>query len=168
MCPSDDHSSAMRAVAAEMVAAVVMPQPDLLGLPENPRVAVLRAERRAMAGRPPGARNKRSEDVARFIVEQIGDPLLMLAQLAVMPAAELAAAVGCTTAEALIEKRLAAIAVLPFVHQRQAVAIDVKTHREVSLTLVLGDVPQAVGNISGTVLDIELNQEDSDGDASAL
>jgi hypothetical protein len=167
MCPSDDHSSAMRAVAAEMVAAVVMPQPDLLGLPENPHVAMLRAKRQA-AGRPPGARNKRSEDVARFIVEQIGDPLLMLAQLAVMPAAELAAAVGCTTAEALIEKRLAAIAVLPFVHQRQAVAIDVKTHREVSLTLVLGDVPQAVGNISGTVLDIELNQEDSDGDASAL
>lgn len=163
----------MVALAQDTALAAAQPQPDLLGLPETQRVRDLR-EKRAKAGRPAGARNRRSEEIAAWITEHIGDPLVMLAQLAVLPADELAAAAGCTKAEALAEKRLAAIAVLPFLHRRQPLAIDVANHRVVHLHIGEGPKPadgaadQAGVTLLGTVVEYEENQEVSDAPDPAV
>jgi|SRR6185312_17440671 len=171
MGSGDDPSTAMRAVASEKVAALVEPQPDLLGLPRTERRTD--AAKRHSPGRPVGARNKRSEQVARFIVEEIGDPLLVLAQLAVMPAEELAVAANCTTMEALVEKRLAAIAILPFVHRRQPLAVDLTNHSVVHLSIHTGDTASPASGeggvtLLGSVVTIEENQEVSDAPDAPL
>lgn len=160
---ADPDRNAMLELAEERARAAAEPQPDLLGLPITQRVQDLRIKRER-AGRPPGARNRRSEEVAQWIVDHIGDPLVMLAQVAVIPAEELAAAASCTVLEAMVEKRLAAIAVLPFLHRRQPLAVDVSNHRVVHLHIGEGPPPAAPGageagvTLLGTVVDIEENQ----------
>lgn len=129
-------------LARAAVAAAVEPQPDLLGelvgLPDTPRVQAAAARR---AGRPAGSRNRRSEDVARFVVEQLGDPLLHQAAVAVMRIDELVAA-GLSVEQAFAERRLAAQTVLPYLHRRMPVQVDVSTHKMVTLTIV--DAPAAL------------------------
>lgn len=135
-------------VGAERVTAVVSRQGSLLGLPEVPASAVERV-RRGKAGRPPGARNKRSEDVARWVLAKLGDPLLHQAAVATMDVAELAARLGCTALEAVVEKRLAAVAVLPYLHQRRPLSVDLTNHRVVHLTITDG----AVAHVAESVAD---------------
>jgi hypothetical protein len=155
----------LAAVAAD-VARVVEPQPsfaDALGLPDTRKSVAVELRR---AGRPPGAKNRRAEDVARFIVDEIGDPLLRLAMVAAMPTEELAARLGCTAAEALVEQRLAAIAVLPYVHQRKAISVDVTNRQVVSLTI--GDLGVTLAETrSLDAVEVVANQELSEAaDAS--
>ena len=159
----DETSAAMLAAAAVKARSVVDPQPDLLGLPMTQRRRDVLAGK---PGRPPGARNKRREDIARFVLEEIGDPLLHQAALAVMPADELAAAAGCSIMEAVTEKRLAAAVVLPYLHQRQAVAVDFTGHVPVFLTLVDGSGP--VNTAPLTIVDVVENQQVSEGDGDAV
>ena len=142
MVDPDARNSVGQAVAQ----AAIAPQPDLLdtvGLEFTQRVDEVR-QRRAKAGRPPGARNKRQEEAARYVVETLGDPLLSVAAIAVMPAAELAAALGCSLIEAVTEKRLAAQVVLPYLHSRKPLAVDVTNRRLV--TLVIQDGPGSTGD----------------------
>ena len=149
-------AAAVRDVASARAEAVLAPQPDLLGLPESPSRDVVR-ERRS-AGRPPGSRNKRVEDAARFAVEAFGDPLLVLVQLATMDAEELKVAAGCSLLEAIAEKRQAAIAVLPYLHQRKPLAVDVSNRKFVHLHVSLPDAPEEVGQVLDGVSVQILNQ----------
>ena len=121
---------------AERAEALLWPQGDLLGLPRTAKVETVLGRR--APGRPPGSPNKRAEDVARLIVDRIGDPLIKLATLAAMPADELAAAASCTVMEALNLQRLAAAEVLPYVHQRRPQALEVKGGSVVALTIHTG------------------------------
>jgi len=111
-------------------------QLDLLGLPPLRAGAIL-AERRGR-GRPPGARNKRTEDLVAWLLGKYPSPLEGLLQMANARVDELAAQLGCTPLEALQEKRHAAIAALPYIHQRQAIAVDVTQRNVVHLTLEMG------------------------------
>jgi hypothetical protein len=128
-------NSALAQVAEERVAEAFPLQHELLGLPESRHAEALREKRRG--GRPPGARNKRAEEVARFVLERLGDPLVQLVAIATAPVDELMAA-GLKPAEAFAEKRLAAIGVLPYLHQRKPIEVDV-TGRQV-VYLAIGDV----------------------------
>lgn len=157
-------------VAAERVDAVLWPQGELLGLPPVPvsrgEVAA-RVERRAKAGRPPGARNRRAEDIARLIDERFGDARLHQAAIATMDVEELAARLGCSPLEAAQEKRLAFVAVAPFLYQRQPQQVDLRNHAAVSLTINLGhpgEAGAASATIEATAVDIEQFQYVSGGD----
>ena len=117
--------------------AAFEPQPALfgdaeLGLPVPTRAVEARVARGP--GRPPGSRNKRAEDAAREVIERLGDPLVMLAAIAMTPVADLMA-VGLSVAEALTEKRLSAQAVLPYLHQRKPLAVNVDGRQVVHLTI---------------------------------
>lgn len=117
-------------------------QLDLIGAPESARVISLRKKRLAKdgsnRGRNPGARNKRVTDYANFLLSRYGSPLEVLAQIAVMRVDELSASIGCDKLAALQEKRLAAIALTPYVHQKMPLAVNVN-ERVVHLHLDLGD-----------------------------
>lgn len=139
----------------------VLPEPSeqlaLLGM-------VLPPTRKPVAGRPRGQRNYRNQRVADFILATEGDPLIELVRMGMLPVNDLAAALGCSKAEAFSEKRQCLIAVLPYVHQRQAIAVDVTNNKIVHLTISDGS-PQADGLEDDgmvTLLGIVEDQEVSD------
>ena len=152
------------AVVDQVVEAAFVPQLELLGLPETEKLQRVRAAR---AGRPPGARNRRSEDVARMVIEQLGDPLLRQAAVATMPLEELMASTGMTAAEALAEQRLAASLVLPYLHRRMPVQVDVTGRQVVHLTIVDGGAVGDGGHASDIVGIVE-NQPLIEGQADAV
>ena len=158
------------AVAAERVAAALEPQPalfELAGLPSTVHLQALR-ERRG-PGRPPGARNRRSEDVARWVIEHLGDPLVTQAAIAVTPVEELVAA-GLTVAEAFAERRQSAAMVLAYLHKRQPLAVDVSRRQVVHLTIVEGEAAPGGGDGdgAGSLIDAEENQWVDSGVGDAL
>ena len=124
---------------------------------------------RSVAGRPPGRRNLRNQRVADFILATVGDPLVELARMAMLPVNDMQAALGVTKAEAFAEKRLCAAAVLPYLHQRQAIAVDLTSRNIVTLNLFEGAAPAAPGGggdigmtIMGSPLEIVTDQGVSD------
>ena len=151
------------AIAAERVAALMPSQPDLLGLPETKALAEVQARK---AGRPRGARNQRSEDVAKFVIEQMGDPLMRQVAVATMPLDELMAATRMTAAEALAEQRLAAGLVLPYLHRRMPQAVEVNGAAFVYLTIRDGVATPL--NPSNEIVGIVENQDVSEAPHDAV
>ncbi len=127
-------------------------QPDLLGLPQRGIVTpVYRG-----VGRPPGSRNKRTERWAEFLLSRYESPLEVLVQMANAPVAALAEQLGCSALEAFQEKRQAAIAAAPYLHQRMPLAVDV-TDRKV-LNLVIVDHAPAADGDGEAILEVMGNQ----------
>jgi hypothetical protein len=160
----------LESVAAERVDEV-MPRQELLGLPDLPlsNGGVERIARRA--GRPPGSRNRRMEDAAATAITHFGDPLLRQVAIATMDTEELALRLGCSALEAVVEQRLAAAAVLPFLHSRKPIAVDLRDHRVVHLRLNLdGQAPaqQAAAATVARVVERLEYQEVNDGAPDAV
>lgn len=149
--PQQQPGEVVQQLAAELVQRELSPQAALLDLPADRVVEIVRRG----AGRPRGSRSRRTEDTARAVIERFGDPLLRQVAVATMPLAELMAA-GLSFADALAEQRLAAVAVLPYLHQRQAIAVDVSTHRVVHLTI--GDLPTGEGSGTAEIVGVVVNQ----------
>lgn len=115
-------------------------QLDLLGLE-------LPAGRRAKAGRPQGRLNSRTQRVADYLLANYRDPLEGLVIMAGLGIDEMAAALNCSKLEAFAEKRQCAVAAMPYLHQRQALAVDFTQRRTVSLSIVDEDATrQAAAN----------------------
>lgn len=109
---------------------------DLIGAPLRPdQVEVLNTNGSRGVGRPPGARNKRTVEWAEYLLTRYASPLEVLAQMAVARVDELASRLGCTKLEAYQEKRLAAIALVPFIHQKQPLAVNFSNKTFVHLTI---------------------------------
>ncbi len=119
------------AAPAPTAGAPVLDHLEVVGAPNSARVLAVRT------GRPPGRRNRRSEDVARWVVEHLGDPLLIQAAMATMGIERLMA-LGLSATEAIAEQRLAAAVILPYLHSRRPISVDVATHKRVSLMIVEG------------------------------
>lgn len=106
----------------EMVeAAEPLADRPLLGAPsKDARAGVKRGP-----GRPPGARNRRTEELARYILERYRDPLVGLASIVSTPIEQLAADLGCKKVDAADFWRKCASELLPYVHQRKPQALQV-------------------------------------------
>lgn len=118
-----------------------------LGAPINKTVERLRDAKPKGPGRPAGSLNRRTVEMAEYLLSKFTSPLVVLAQIAVAPIDELAASVGCTKLEALQEKRLAAIALKDHIHSKMPVAIDVTNRKIIYLTI--GDIPEGDPNVGG-------------------
>ena len=139
----------------------------LLGLPAPTAHQSAQIHQRRGAGRPPGARNKRTEAMADYILAQTTPPALTLARMASMPVHELATLLGCSLLDAWQEIRLCAQAVAPYLHQRMPLAVDLTNHKTVTLTIVeTGDAGPA--NEDSLVLDVVEFQEVSEDDPDKL
>lgn len=100
---------------------------DLLGLP-RPENGLSEASRAGVevtallgtrrAGRPPGARNRKTREWVDYLLARYPSPLEGLLQLASTPVAVLAQALGCTPLEALQAQTRAREAALPYLHQK--------------------------------------------------
>jgi hypothetical protein len=89
-------------------------------------------------GRPPGSRNRRTMELAAYLLATHRSPLETLVKIANTPVAELAARLNCSPLDALDQIRLCAIAAAPYLHARMPVAVDVTNHRVVHLTIQEG------------------------------
>lgn len=126
-----------------------------LGLPINKRVTTLRAKRTGLPGRPAGSPNKRTVEMASYLLSRYKSPLETLAQIQATPIAELAASLGCTALEALQEIRLAAIALKDHVHSKMPVAVDVTNTKVIYLTITeeVAPINNGVGLV-GEIIDL--------------
>ncbi len=134
-------------------------QLDLWGEPETEAGRALLGARGR--GRPAGAKNRRTlrqERAAAWLLSRYPDPAERLLALGSMNVADLAALLGCTMLEAAQEQRLSLIAVLPYVKQRQPLAIDVRSRSAIYLTIKEGAQLEAGGEgveIAATIVDLE-------------
>jgi len=140
-----------------------------LGLPINEEVERLRAAKRDGPGRPAGSRNKRTVEMANYLLSRYTSPLEVLAQIAAAPIDELSKSIGCTRLEALQEKRLAAIALKDHLHSKMPVAVDVTSRKVVYLTMELPPDPGGTGGVGvvGEILDLAAVRPAAESDGAA-
>lgn len=96
-------------------------------LPAAPDEVVTPEPVASRIGRPPGARNRRTAEMIRYLFEAKAHktPLEWLTELYSRPTADVARSFGLeTVGEALKLQRDAAIACLPYVHQKQPMAVE--------------------------------------------
>ena len=107
---------------------------DVLGLPQRAVDTTGEASPRAR-GRPPGARNRRTVEWCEYLLARYTSPLEVLAQISVARVADLMRDLQCNALEALQEKRHAAIALAPFLHSRQPLAVQISERKLIYLTI---------------------------------
>lgn len=138
MSTKDGIKSALdEAMASENSA----PEPMIEQLPllPLPPVAVeTGAERESNpkgVGRPKGARNKRTQEWADFILGRYRSPLIVMAEIYSRPVEELAHETGLKRSEAIALQLRAAEALAPYVHQKLPTAIDLDAKGIVELNI---------------------------------
>ena len=125
-------------------------------------------------GRPEGARNKRTQEVADYLLSRYRSPLEVLAETYSLPVEVLAQKLGCTRYEAKKLQLAAADKLAPYLHQKQPVAIDPGDGGLVSLVIqAAGPAGGSAPAEGGVVLDmmpveIKENQGVSEGETSEL
>lgn len=92
------------------------------------------AERRG-PGRPPGARNRRTEEWVDYVLGQYRSPLVVLAEIYSRPIAQLVTEIGCTREDALKIQIQAARELAPYVHQKRPLAVNVNASGVIQLVL---------------------------------
>ena len=113
-------------------------QADLFEEPEAPLPLQPRGASGPKGGRPAGARNRRTQEWVDFILGQYRSPLVVLAETYSRPVAELAAELGCDKLEAFKAQQAAAVALAPYLHQRQAQMVELQANTRG--LLLIGDL----------------------------
>jgi hypothetical protein len=142
-------------------------EPEQLGLLEEGDQAAVPAIG-GRIGRPPGARNRRTAELAELLKRRHGrGPLELLFERMMAPVAELAAQLKADPWDVWREQNRLAEAVLPYVEQKMPIDVDVKQQREVTVHLVApagmeGEIPVAL-TIEHAPENSEENQALGDG-----
>lgn len=108
---------------------------ELAATPADRAGAVRRAGGR---GRPAGSRNRRSEELAAYLLSRHAHPLVSLAETYSRPVAVLAAELGCTAYEAFQLQLRAMAELAPYLESKKPVAVQVDS-RSIALTVHLGE-----------------------------
>jgi len=122
----------------------------LFGVPETEAGRAKLVSYRRGPGRPPGSRNRRTERTVAFLLSRHRDPREILMEIAEANVADLSALLGCSLFEAMQEKRLAAIGVLPYVAARITPEV-LNDHRVINLTIESG-FERGTGDVGEDVL----------------
>lgn len=152
-----------------------VPQAEQLDLMPLSRSGVgefdpLPAEERALAepgkpGRPPGAKNKRTEAWVTHILGRYRSPLIQMAEICARPVHILAHELGCTRFEAFQIQLEAMKQLAPYLHQKLPQAIDLNGEGLVAVNLIVqgDDLPKRFRDdgrpVEATVLENEQNQD---------
>lgn len=123
-------------------------------------------------GRPPGARNKRTQEWVDYLLSRYRSPLIALAELYSRPVQELAGELGLKhpnfdqLVELLRLQVFAAKELAPYLHQKQPMAVQVDQRGVVQLVLEGGPAPAmpAPGG-EGVVLEAKIVDPEGESDA---
>jgi hypothetical protein len=139
--------------AAPVPGSIDGPQLDMLPLGNKAaekNLAVARGR-----GRPPGAKNKNTEQWRDYILSRYSSPLEALAFTVSMPLDELAKTLSCPKVEAFKIQMMAATQLAPYLHQKMPLALDTGNAGLVHLTLNLTASAQQMGpEATGQVIEI--------------
>ena len=148
------------------VQLALLPRPAEEGAkpPVDRQEAEVVAEPERGPGRPPGARNRRTQDLVKYVTAKgYGLPIERLAQLYSSDPAQLVLAFNISYAEALEVIKSAAIACLPYLHQKQPVSVDIEGKG--TFQLIIGDIgqadPEEIEEGFSLVLDLQANTIES-------
>jgi hypothetical protein len=124
------------------------------------------------AGRPPGARNKRTEAFREYLLSRYRSPLTVLAEIYTRPVADLARELACPVKDALKMQMDAARELAPYLHSKAPIEVTGKDGQAVSLVVLLGLAggESRPGDAAKPILEgrlmapeeIERNQDDSE------
>ncbi len=118
--------------------------------------ALMIAEARKGPGRPPGALNKRTADMVAYLRARYRDPLTMLAETYSRSAKALALELGCTLLEAFKLQQEAVRLMLPYMHSKQPIAVDLTKTDRLIINIWDGEEPgedlAAAGDPDGLVI----------------
>lgn len=115
-------------------------QLPLMPLPLTPAAPAPAEAERSGPGRPPGARNKRTEAMIEYLERRYRPPLVVLAETYSRRVEDLARELGISKRDAFELQQQAAIHSLPYWHQKQPVAIAAEGGL---VQLILGGAPGA-------------------------
>lgn len=116
-------------------------------------------------GRPKGAKNRATKEWMEFFLSRYRSPLIGLAELYSRPVQQLAQTLGCDLLEAGKLQMAAMQAILPYVHQKQPVAIEAAGRTRGLLILGdLGSLDGAAGEHALPLAEPEQNQRVIDHD----
>lgn len=114
--------------------------PDQLALfepPDDPEgVGEIGDDAPRRRGRPPGSRNKSTDEWVRFLTTRFDSPLIGLAQIAQAEPLALAKALACSPLDAAKLKIQAATTLAPYLHQRLPLSLEIEPIDSL-LTLVI-------------------------------
>lgn len=151
--------------------ASIEEQLTLDALADLPVLGEIIREGKAIArpGRPPGARNKRTEEWASYILARYRSPLIGLAEIVATPIPELAKALKCSTIDAATFWRQCSDSLAPYLHQRMPQAIELPGATAGQILVVNFNAPRPGegGPLSPHGIDLELAKspnEINDGD----
>lgn len=133
----------------------LFPSAALADLPRGTvdRVAAIRAGNRGL-GRQAGQVNRRTALWTQHILAHHQSPLVLLAETYSRPVKDLAFELGCTLLEAFELQQRAAVELAPYLHGKQAVAIDLTTRGLVHLTIEDGQgAAGAEAELFGTIVE---------------
>ena len=116
---------------------------------------------RGRGGRPKGAKNKRTDDFARYILQFGPHPGVTLARVQGRPTQVLAKELGCTMLEAMQLQIRAASELLPFVEGKKPVDVNLNVGGHMSLTIEEGRSLDG-GMIEGQAIEPMLSFADDD------
>jgi hypothetical protein len=131
-------------------------------------------------GRPAGSRNRRTEDWVQHLLSRYRSPLVGLLEIYSRPVQELCAILGCDAIEAFKVQQAAMIAALPYIHQKQPMAVSVSSKSaglimigefhadgaDASPTMVLVKNEQNQHVIDGEILKSEVAKSDDTAKAN--
>lgn len=126
----------------------------------------VRPARSAKGGRPQGARNRSTKEWMEFLLSRYRSPLVGLAEIYSRPVSELAQAFDCDLLEAGKLQVAAMQALLPYVHQKQPVAIEAAGKTRGVLVIELGEPDGGAGELSIPLAPTEQNQRVIEHDPS--
>lgn len=129
--------------------------------------AVREHRRRGRGGRPKGARNKRTEEFSRYILQFGPHPGVTLARVQGRPTDMLAKELGCTKLEAMQLQIRAASELLPFIEGKKPVEVNMHMGGHMSLVLEQGGAVDG-GMIEGAAIEPMLSFGDGGEDEAGM
>jgi len=158
---ADSAKTGLKTLVAEMhdpAAAVpgAIDGEQLSMLPLDRKIAEKNLPTPRGPGRPPGAKNKNTEEWRTYLLSRYSSPLEGLAQTYSIPIEDICAMLNCTKLEAFKLQLQAMKELAPYVHQKMPLALDVGDQGLISL--FINALPQSaaqVGNqAEGAVIEV--------------
>lgn len=168
MADTDGLGGALeQAIAQAGIPAPAEEQLDLIA--QEPLLGeIKRGDKTLTRGRPPGARNKRTQELADYILSRHRHPMEALAEIVDTPIPDLARALGCEKLEAAEYWRKCNELLSRYVLQAMPQAVKVEGATAGMLTVINlnaarpGEAP--ILSAHGLDMEVKENQQVSDGD----
>ena len=106
-------------------------------------------------GRPPGARNRRTQEWVDYILSKYPSPLEALASTYARPVEALAKELNCSRADAYKIQQQAAVNLAPYIHQKQPMAMQIEGKGMVQLIIQGVDDAEDIPAVNDDSLVIE-------------